>query len=82
LTIIFNKAYVSNVLPRLWSTARTVLAVGGLTFAVLELASACLDHVGENIGTCTAGASDSGADCGAATTPAGGSGSGTGTSAH
>jgi hypothetical protein len=71
------------VLGRLWISLRTALAIGGICFAVIELASACLDHVGEDLGqTCTTGASDSGADCGAPSPgPAtgGGSASGTGT---
>jgi hypothetical protein len=53
-----------------------VIAIGGVAFAVIELASACLDHFDEQHGLCLA---DSGADCGAAATaPTTGSGSGAG----
>lgn len=65
------------MLVRALAHARTVIAIGGVAFAVIELASACLDHFDEQHGLCLA---DSGADCGiaAATAPTAGSGSGSG----
>ena len=63
---------------RAFAHARTVIAIAGVAFAVVELASACLDHFDEQHGQCLA---DSGADCGTATAsapPQTGSGSGAG----
>jgi hypothetical protein len=63
------------VLARACAHARTVIAIAGLAFAVIELAGACLDHFDELHGLCSA---DSGVDCGdaAAVAPQTGSGSG------
>ena len=63
------------MLVRVLAHARTLIAIGGVAFAVIELASACLDHFDEQYGLCLA---DSGADCGNAAAPTTGSGSGAG----
>ncbi len=70
------------MLRRTWVHVRTAVAIGGMAFAVVQLAVACLDYAGEDRARCEEDASaDGGADCGtgaSSSPPSTGSGSGSG----